>query len=203
MGETVSPEPGDRRPRLVVGLGNPGPEYANTRHNVGFGALDLLATRLSAEPSALKAAGQRLGDFYRAPGSAFALLWPTTFMNLSGGAVAAAARQLESDPASILVITDDFNLPLGAIRIRSGGSAGGHNGLTSIESALGTQEYPRLRIGIGSPRGDTVDFVLSRFRRGEAKTVEETLETASWAAEDWIRGSSIEDLQTRFNRREP
>lgn len=187
----------------MVGLGNPGPEYRDTRHNVGFGALDLYASRSKLQPTGLKAAGQRLGDLYRSPDRRFALLWPGTFMNLSGGAVAAAARQLQISPASILVITDDFHLPLGALRIRAAGSSGGHKGLASIASALGTQDYPRLRLGVGSPAGDKVDFVLSRFRRSEEKAVNEMLETASWAAEDWARGASLEELQTRYNRRTP
>lgn len=186
-----------------MGLGNPGPEYENTRHNVGFRVLDLLAIRLGVEPSGLKAAGQRLGQLYRSPGSDFALLWPTTFMNLSGGPVEAARRQLDTDPHSILVITDDFHLPLGAIRIRAEGSSGGHNGLKSIERSLGTRHYPRLRLGVGDPRGSTVDFVLSRFRASEKKVVEESLETCSFAAEDWVRGGPIEDLQARYNRRTP
>jgi len=190
-------------PRLVVGLGNPGPEYEDTRHNVGFLALDCLATRLDLRPSPLKVGGRRIGDFYRDPDRGFGLLWPATFMNLSGGAVAAGLRRLETTPSSIFVILDDFNLPLGALRLRPSGSAGGHKGLKSITASLGTDAFPRLRVGVGSPGSDPVGFVLSRFRRSERKIVEETLETASWAAEDWIRGVPVEELQTRYNRRTP
>jgi len=196
-----APSPGF--PRLVVGLGNPGPEYQGTRHNVGFLALDRLATRLDLQPSAFKAGGQRIGDLYRDPDRRFGLLWPATFMNLSGGAVAAGLRRLETTPASIFVILDDFHLPLGALRLRPMGSPGGHKGLKSIVASLGTNAFPRLRVGVGSPGLDPVGFVLSRFRRSESKIVEETLETASWAAEDWIRGVSLEELQTRYNRRKP
>lgn len=203
MGEATPSRPEPRAPRLIVGLGNPGAKYRETRHNVGFLTLDLFATRIGASPTGLKAGGQRLGDFYRSPEGGFALLWPSTFMNLSGGAVVAAQRQLDTDPESILVITDDFHLPLGALRVRAQGSTGGHNGLASIEAALGTQDYSRLRIGVGDPGGNSVEFVLSRFRRGEKKAVEETLETSSWAAEDWAGGISIEDLQARYNRRKP
>lgn len=191
------------RPRLLVGLGNPGSEYEQSRHNVGFAVLDALANRLGLTKSGLKAGGQRVGDWFRDPGGCYGLLWPRTYMNLSGNAVAAAMRQLHFTPDSIFVVCDDFNLELGAVRIRAEGSPGGHNGLKSIESTLGTRSYPRLRFGVGDPRGDTVDFVLSRFRRAERETVEESVEFASWAAEDWLRGASVEDLQTRYNRREP
>ncbi|RMH03441.1 MAG: aminoacyl-tRNA hydrolase [Planctomycetota bacterium] len=190
-------------PRLVVGLGNPGAEYDGTRHNVGFAVLDLLAARLGAEPGLLKIAGQRLGRLWRSPDGGSALLWPLSYMNLSGGPVARALERLGSDPASLLVITDDFHLPLGALRARPGGSAGGHNGLKSIERVLGTQAYPRLRIGVGEPGHDSVEFVLGRFRRGERKIVEETLETASLAAEDWLSGATIEEIAARYNRRSP
>lgn len=200
--DTLSgPPPGV--PRLVVGLGNPGSEYEGSRHNVGFAALDRYARRLGARPGSLKADGRRYGDLYRSPDGRFGLLWPGTYMNLSGGAVLAAVRQLETLPAAIFVISDDFHLPLGALRARAGGTAGGHNGLKSVEQALGTQDYPRLRIGVGAPLGETVDYVLSRFRRHELETVEETLETASWAAEDWALGASMERIQARYNRRSP
>ncbi len=196
-------EPPEPATRLVVGLGNPGPEYDGTRHNVGFDALDLLASRLGAEPSVLKVAGQRVGRLHRSPDGRYALLWPLTYMNLSGGAVARALERVGGAPDSLFVLTDDFHLALGALRIRPGGSAGGHNGLRSIEKVLGTQAYPRLRIGVGEPGHDSVDFVLSRFKRGEQKVVEETLETASFAAEDWIRGLSVEEIAARYNRRSP
>ncbi|MBC8328522.1 MAG: aminoacyl-tRNA hydrolase [Planctomycetes bacterium] len=195
-----TPEP---TARLVVGLGNPGPEYQGTRHNVGFGALDLLASRLGAEPAILKVAGQRLGRLYRSPDGRFGLLWPLTYMNLSGGPVARALERLEGEPASLFVLTDDFNLDLGALRARPGGSPGGHNGLKSIEKVLGTSDYARLRIGVGDPGHDSVEFVLSRFKRAEQERVEETLETASFAAEDWIRGATIEQIAARYNRRSP
>ncbi len=192
-------------PRMVVGLGNPGPQYVATRHNVGFEALDLYAHRLGAEPEPLEVAGRRLADFVQADGpiGPVVLLWPLTYMNLSGGAVVTALNRFCIEPAQTLVLTDDFHLDLGALRVRASGSAGGHNGLASIEECFGTRDYPRLRIGVGAPRGETVDFVLDTFRPSDDDAVQETLLTASWAAEDWAKGSSVEDLQARYNRRKP
>jgi peptidyl-tRNA hydrolase, PTH1 family len=193
-----------RGPRLVVGLGNPGAKYAGTRHNVGFDVLDLYARRLQREPKSFPDTGQTLADAIVAADESFVLLWPLTYMNLSGRAVVAALRHFEADPAQILVVTDDFHLPLGALRVRASGSCGGHNGLRSISASLGdSDDYPRLRIGVGEPRDSTVDFVLDTFRAAEEPIIEETLETCSWAAEDWAKGASIEDLQARYNRRKP
>jgi PTH1 family peptidyl-tRNA hydrolase len=185
--------------RLVVGLGNPGDEYAGTRHNVGFEALDLLAARRGLR---WQVEGQALCAFDEA--AHCALLKPLTYMNRSGAALRAFARKRPLDgPASIFVLTDDFHLPLGALRVRPDGSTGGHNGLASVEEAVGAQSYPRLRIGVGEPGPDSVDFVLSRFSAAERRVLEETLETAAWCAEDWVRGVSLEELQTRYNRRTP
>lgn len=197
--ETAEP----RGPRLVVGLGNPGAQYAGTRHNVGFDVLDLYAHRLQREPEPLRAGGQSLADVIVAADESFVLLWPLTYMNLSGRAVVAALRHFEADPAQILILTDDFHLPLGGLRVRAAGSPGGHNGLRSIEECLGSDQYARLRIGVGEPRDSTVDFVLDGFRSSEQPIIEETLETCSWAAEDWAKGASVEDLQARYNRRKP
>jgi PTH1 family peptidyl-tRNA hydrolase len=185
--------------RLVVGLGNPGDEYAGTRHNVGFETLDLLAARRGLH---WQAEGQALcADDV---GARCALLKPLTYMNRSGAALRAFARARPLDgPASIFVVTDDFHLPIGALRVRPSGSTGGHNGLASIEQALGSPDYPRLRIGVGDPGEDAVEHVLTRFSAAERRVLEEALETASWCAEDWIRGLPLEELQTRYNRRTP
>lgn len=194
--------------RLVVGLGNPGAEYAGTRHNVGFDVLDLLAARLrltwTLQGPALEAS---------LPDARTVLVKPITYMNRSGAAL--RAQQLARGPippASIFVITDDFHLTLGGLRLRDSGSSGGHNGLASLEAALASQEFPRLRIGIGQtgaggssapPGAETVDFVLSAFSPAERPVIEETLMTASWCVEDWVRGASLESLQARYNRRSP
>lgn len=203
-------------PRLVVGLGNPGPEYAGTRHNVGFATLDLLATRRGGAPSVLKVGGRRLARILTPPDRRpseptsepppeprWGLLWPLTYMNLSGPAVRAALARLGSAPASLFVLCDDFHLELGALRARPGGSSGGHKGLGSIESALGTRDFARLRIGVGDPGGDAVEFVLSRFSRAEREVVDETVGAAAQAAEDWILGASIDEIAARYNRRKP
>lgn len=201
----AQPEPAaPRGPRLVVGLGNPGAQYAGTRHNVGFDTLDLYAHRLQREPEPFVVAGRTLADVLVGQDEQFVLLWPLTYMNLSGHAVVAALRHFEADPAQMLVVTDDFHLPLGALRIRAAGSCGGHNGLRSIEECLDSEAYPRLRIGVGEPADSTVDFVLDTFRASEEPVIEETLVTSSWVAEDWAaKGASIEDLQGRYNRRKP
>lgn len=185
--------------RLVVGLGNPGDEYAGTRHNVGFEVLDLLAARRGLRWQADGPALCALDEAARC-----ALLKPLTYMNRSGAALRAFARKYPLDgPASIFVVTDDFHLPVGALRVRPDGSTGGHNGLASIEAAVGGKQYPRLRIGVGEPGADAVDFVLSPFSAADRRVLEETLATASWCAEDWIRGHPLEELQTRYNRRTP
>lgn len=182
-----------------MGLGNPGTEYVGTRHNVGFEVLDLLAARLgltwTVKGNALRA---------EHAGAQVVLLKPTTYMNRSGIALRQAWFDYSIEEADqLFVITDDFHLTLGALRLRAAGSPGGHNGLASLEEQLGTDVYPRLRIGVGEPGDDSVDFVLSRFSTVDQPLVEETLETASWAAEDWLKGASVEELQGRYNRRTP
>jgi len=163
-------------PRLVVGLGNPGPEYEATRHNVGFWFVDRLAEqlRVSLAPQAKffgKAA--RAGDLW--------LLQPTTFMNRSGQAVAALANFYKISPAEILVVHDELDLPPGGIRLKQGGGNGGHNGLKDIQARLGTPDFWRLRLGIGHPRTlnlaqQVVDFVLHPPRKEEAPDIEHAVQ---------------------------
>jgi PTH1 family peptidyl-tRNA hydrolase len=162
-------------PRLIVGLGNPGPEYEATRHNVGFWFVDRLADTLkvSLAPQAKfygKAA--RAGDLW--------LLQPTTFMNRSGQAVAALANFYKISPAEILVIHDELDLPPGGIRLKQGGGNGGHNGLKDIQAKLGTPDFWRLRLGIGHPRTlglsqQVADFVLHQPRKEELPDIEQAL----------------------------
>lgn len=150
--------------RYIFGLGNPGKKYANTRHNAGFEVIDLLAERhgirLKNKPKLEAKAGEgRIGD------EAVMLIEPQTFMNLSGYAVSAVLDYFKADPEDIIVIYDDIDLPLGAIRIREKGSAGTHNGMRSVVGYLGTDSFVRVRLGIGRPEGPTplASYVLSTF----------------------------------------
>ncbi|MDE0772705.1 MAG: aminoacyl-tRNA hydrolase [Salibacteraceae bacterium] len=162
---------------LVVGLGNPGAEYESTRHNIGFLILDALA---SASNSIFSP--DRYADVcsMKSKGRQFILIKPSTFMNLSGKAVRYWMEKEKIDLENIIIITDDLALPFGKIRIRKKGSDGGHNGLKSINELLGTQQYNRLRFGIGSEfsKGKQVDYVLGHWNSDELKTIKERIEIA-------------------------
>jgi peptidyl-tRNA hydrolase, PTH1 family len=165
---------------LFVGLGNPGRTYEKTRHNLGFMVLDRLAERWNGRFKT----GFGPYDFFqaKAAGGTVLLVKPTTFMNRSGAAVQDAVRRYEVTLSSVIVVCDDFNLPLGALRLRPKGSDGGHNGLASVIQSLGTSDFGRLRLGIGlQPRADVVDYVLSRFPRKEQAAVETLVEDGSEA----------------------
>lgn len=165
---------------LVVGLGNPGPEYKDTRHNIGFQVLDALAgaSNIVFSPA-------RYGDLaeMRHKGRTFILIKPSTYMNLSGKAVRYWMDQENIPLDRTLVITDDLALPFGAVRIKPKGGAGGHNGLTSIIETVGTEEFPRLRFGIGSnfTRGRQSDYVLAPWNEEERKTLADRIELAAKA----------------------
>lgn len=186
--------------RLIVGLGNPGEQYRLTRHNLGFMVIDKLASEAQIvvtrrECNALVGSG-RIEDV------AIKLVKPQTFMNLSGEAVACLLRRSTAEnPASqLLVISDDLALPLGKIRIRERGSAGGHNGLKSIISTLGTNEFARLRIGIqpDHPISDSKRFVLNSFARSERALVEESIEMAAHAVKTALKEGVLMAM-TKFN----
>lgn len=182
---------------LVVGLGNPGRQYATSRHNVGFMTVDLLARSLG-----LRFVRGRARTMQAAAVVGFrriVLAKPLTYMNLSGYGVASLAGYYRIAPAQVLVVCDDMDLPLGALRLRAQGSSGGHNGLQSIIDTLGTREFPRLRLGIGRPASVTpVDFVLSRFSRPETAILRETLPAASAAIRLYLE-SGIEKAMNDFN----
>lgn len=188
--------------KLIVGLGNPGPEYVDSRHNVGFDVLDRLARRWA--PSEIAR-----GKFHaavietRVDDEKVLLLKPTTYMNRSGLSVAEAVRFYKLSPdTDLLVIVDDVALDCGVIRMRGGGGAGGHNGLGDIEQKLGTAEYTRLRIGIDRPgQIPQKDYVLGRFRPDQREAVEPALEQSVDAAITWIRHGTAETMN-RFNRRQ-
>jgi PTH1 family peptidyl-tRNA hydrolase len=184
--------------KLLVGLGNPGGSYAGTRHNVGFDVLEILARRAGAPPRRARFQGETAQAAIR--GSSVVLLWPLTWMNLSGSSVLAARDFYKIDDADILVICDDFNLDLGTLRLRPGGSAGGQNGLADILSRLGVSTVPRLRVGIGPvPSGwKSADFVLGRFPKADRARVDGILERAADAAEDWV-GAGIQAAMNRYN----
>jgi PTH1 family peptidyl-tRNA hydrolase len=192
---------------MVVGIGNPGREYEGTRHNIGFEVVRLIAERkgvaLDSErmPGLGRAFG-RLGRVRDRTGEVSALLLePWTYVNESGRAVRAAAVRADLQPAEILVVVDDFHLDLGVLRIRERGSSGGHNGLKSIETHLGSRDYPRLRVGIGSPGRDSVDHVLSRFSRRDREDVEVAVARAADAVEEWISTGDLKELMNRYNSR--
>jgi len=179
---------------LIVGLGNPGPEYEETRHNVGAMAVARLVSLLK-----LKLARDRSSGGWSARRGRVALARPGSFMNESGPAVARLAAKF-GDP-SPLIVNDDLDLPLGTIRFRTRGSAGGHHGLESIIAALGTDRFPRLKIGIGKPesRENTVDYVLSPFPEGEWKLLSSTLDRAAEALRDVIN-DGMEHAMSRHSK---
>ncbi|MDR3323166.1 MAG: aminoacyl-tRNA hydrolase [Zoogloeaceae bacterium] len=192
--------PASPPPRLIVGLGNPGPDYEATRHNVGFWFVDRLAAKLSVrlapQPKFFGNAG-RQGEVW--------FLEPATFMNRSGQAVGALARFYKMLPNEVLVIHDDLDLPPGGIRLKQGGGNGGHNGLKDIQSALATPDFWRLRLGIGHPRQlgmtqQVVDFVLSRPRAEEQPAIEAALASSldAWPA---LAAGDYEKAQRLLHRK--
>ena len=188
--------------KVVTGLGNPGERHRLTRHNVGFRVVDLLADRwgLTGQGRVRDGAAQ-LEVLLQDPAERVLLVKPMKYMNLSGGAVRAAMRQtdaaLEED---LLVVADDVDLPLGRIRLRREGSAGGHNGLRDIIAAFGTNQFNRLRVGIGRSGStrETVNHVLSTFRPNERELADEAIATAADAVELWLR-DGIEAAMNRYN----
>jgi peptidyl-tRNA hydrolase, PTH1 family len=173
--------------KVVVGLGNPGPKYERTRHNVGFVVIDELAARLGAGKSRLRFEAN-LAEAALA-GEKVLLAAPQTYMNESGRSVRQIVDFFGLPLTDLLLVCDDFNLDLARLRMRSGGSAGGQKGLADTIRHLGTEEFPRLRIGIGRPPEmiDAVDFVLSKFRRNEIKSMESAVFRAAEGVEVWIR----------------
>jgi PTH1 family peptidyl-tRNA hydrolase len=183
--------------KLVVGLGNPGSKYQGTRHNVGFEVVDRLARSGSPASFSAKFEG-RLAEIeidYRR----VLLLKPETFMNLSGRSVGQVVRFYKLSLDDVLVVCDDLSLPLGKLRIRTGGSDGGQKGLRDITAHLGTDQFPRLRIGIGDQDDvDAADFVLSQFRSAERKVIEDAFILASQAVAVWVT-QGIDTAMNRFN----
>ena len=185
--------------KLIIGLGNPGREYDGTRHNIGFELIDLLSGIYNIPVK--KMSGNALIGDGPASGQRVYLMKPQTYMNLSGEALAHFLRQKPLDPSQILIVTDDIHLPVGKIRVRMTGSEGGHNGLKSIAAHLKTRDYPRLRIGVGSPGEGSaqIDYVLGRFSRAEQKELGDMLQTAAAAVHIWLTEGG-DAAMNKFNR---
>ena len=183
---------------LIVGLGNPGPEYAKTRHNLGFMLVDLLASRL--QTTLKREECRSLVGRGEIDNQTVELVKPQTYMNLSGEAVNCLLVKEDRSVERLIVISDDLALPIGTLRIRPSGSHGGHNGLRSMIDCLGTQEFKRLRIGImpEHPLADAKRFVLDNFAKGDSETVEKVLGIAADAVEAIIR-DGVESAMARFN----
>jgi PTH1 family peptidyl-tRNA hydrolase len=172
--------------KIVVGLGNPGRQYEETRHNVGWMVLDRLAGRagMTGHAKSRDASATMRGRY---KGLDLVLVKPMTYMNESGLAVRKALARERTPLEDLLVVYDDFDLPLGKLRMRENGSAGTHNGMRSIVAELGTQKFARLRVGIGEPSRAAIDHVLTRFTAEERRVLAEVLDAAADAAEDWAR----------------
>jgi PTH1 family peptidyl-tRNA hydrolase len=182
--------------KLIVGLGNPGSQYRDTRHNVGFWVADELAKRWGLSDSWR----ERDTSLYVKKGGEVLIAKPLTFMNLSGFAVSRLSQYFQIEPADMLVVVDEAALPLGRLRARRAGSGGGHNGLKSIIEQLGTTEFPRLRIGVGrgDERRDLADHVLSKFEADERPVIEAATLRAADAVEMFIT-SGIDEAMRMFN----
>ncbi|MGR6317125.1 aminoacyl-tRNA hydrolase [Micromonospora soli] len=188
-------------PWLVVGLGNPGREYAGNRHNVGFLVAELLASRMGAKlgrhkRAVAEVAEGRLGF----GGPKLVLVKPLTYMNLSGGPVVALAQFHKIPPARVIAVHDELDIPYGQVRVKCGGGEGGHNGLRSMSKSLGTKDYVRVRFGIGRPPGrqDPADFVLSDFSSAERKELEFLVDRAADVVESVVtRG--VEPTQNLYH----
>ncbi len=194
--------------KVIVGLGNPGRRYAGTRHNVGFRVIEALRSRWRLDEGRQAFGGQVIDARPALPGSGedrtmrVLLMMPHTFMNRSGLAVRELTGFYKVARTNVLVVLDDMGLPLGRLRVRAAGSAGGHNGLNDVLRALGGDDVPRLRIGIDQPPDvmDAVDYVLTKFDKYEEEIIETAVSTAAEAAEDWVF-NGIAFAMDKYNRK--
>jgi peptidyl-tRNA hydrolase, PTH1 family len=189
-------------PQLIVGLGNPEPKYDKTRHNIGFDALDALARRMQVSWSDNRRFQALCGEGRAPNGDKLRLLKPLTYMNRSGQAIRAAIDWYKLPPESVLIVYDDMDLPVGRLRLRLSGSAGGHNGMKSAIAHLGTQNFPRLRIGIGKSDADkdTVSHVLGKFSPNETQLMSEVLQLAVDAVEFSLK-QGVQKAMSLYNSR--
>jgi PTH1 family peptidyl-tRNA hydrolase len=181
---------------LIVGLGNPGKEYEETRHNIGFKVVDNIAKEYNIEINRQKFKGTYGEGFIES--EKVMLLKPTTFMNLSGESVRAVVDFYNLDNDKILVIYDDISLEVGTLRIREKGSAGGHNGIKSIIAHLGSDVFSRIKVGVGQPNGDLIKYVLGKFTKEEVVVLSETIEASTKATRDIIK-SDVKTAMNQFN----
>jgi PTH1 family peptidyl-tRNA hydrolase len=203
MAETSNEPP--LTPQVIVGLGNPGAKYDRTRHNIGFDVIDALAKVWQISLAENKKFQSLVGEGIGFKGDKVRLLKPQTYMNNSGQAIRAAIDWYKLPPESVLVVYDDMDLPIGRLRLRLSGSAGGHNGMKSAISHLGTQAFPRLRIGIGSARSsdpdrETISHVLGHFSPTEAPIIAEVMELAVEAIEASLK-QGVEKAMSLYNHR--
>ena len=186
---------------LIAGLGNPSSRYEKTRHNIGFDVIDAVSDRYNIEVKEKKAKALCGSGFIE--GQKVLLVKPQTYMNLSGDSISALMNFYKLDPArELIVIYDDISLDVGQLRIRKKGSAGGHNGIKNIIAHLGTQEFPRIKVGVGDkpPRMDLADYVLSRFSQGERRLVDEAAAESVEALALMVQGR-IEEAMNLYNRK--
>ena len=185
---------------LIVGLGNPGPEYSRNRHNVGQMVLDELAARVGGNFKTHKARAQVLEGRLGIGGPRLVLAKPVTYMNVSGGPVAALARFYDVDPSRVVAVHDEIDIPFNTVKLKIGGGEGGHNGLRDMSKALATKDYLRVRVGVGRPPGrmDTADYVLRDFAPAEKKELPFLIDEAADAVELLIR-DGLTAAQQRFH----
>ncbi len=192
--------------KLVIGIGNPGEEYAGTRHNVGFDVVERIASRCRVQLERDRRLDARVARCTvttaaagKSGGADVLLVEPLSYVNLTGPVVARIAKERDVAPEDVLVVVDDYHLPLGQLRVRTQGASGGHNGLKSLIASLGTDAFPRLRIGIGeAPPGAAAEFVLQRFRPSERPVISEALDRGADCAETWACEGSAAAMN-RFN----
>ncbi len=193
-------------PTLIVGLGNPGAKYDQTRHNIGFDVVDALARRWQIGLTENRKFQGIFGEGLAPNRDKIRLLKPQTYMNLSGQSIRAVVDWFKLSPEAVLIVYDDMDLPLGKLRMRLSGSAGGHNGMKSAIAHLGTQDFPRLRIGIGSPKltsdsdKDTVSHVLGKFSKAEAQILNDVLDLAIAATELSLKQGVAKSMSLYNNR---
>jgi len=184
--------------KIIVGIGNPGKKYARTRHNIGFMVVDRLAERHGLGPWRRRFHAMAIEG--RLGGGKVLLMKPETYVNETGRALSEAVAWCRTAPEDIMVVCDDLNLPSGRLRVRGGGSSGGHNGLKSVLDSLGAEDVPRLRIGIGAERQSAdKDFVLSSFTADERPAVADAIDRAAGALEEWLE-RGVESCQNIYNQ---